>query len=553
MVGLLSLPFETSAADVVTFDWRVTHLFTEYDGVFIDSFGINDKPSDQAIIEVELGQEVEVRVTNELNESTCLHWHGMKQLGTQEMDGVSGLTQCHISPNGTAVYRFCPDKAGSFWWHSHSGLEFAFGLRGPLIVHAPPNARQDWEIDIDDEFIITLVDLYHREPFPKRMFDNILINNRGRYSCAAAAHHNFTKCTDDQPLVNFHFQPGKKYLLRLINMAALSPIVFSIDGHEFRVVAADGDYLQPSELINSIRLNTGQRYDIIVETISDSMEMPIGPFWMRALGLHGLPWTRGDASVAGEGFVYDGRAIVTYGDGNYNAEPTSTQATIQTTVNEFEFVPLVPTTLPEVASDRAVLQLKMQDGKGYFSIDGSDFHHFEIPYPPPLFSIADGLKTEQLPITANARKIEHGKHIEVVLVNAKDEQHPFHLHTHSPWVVGWGVASLDQIYKNELPPLKLGSAMLRDVYTVPPCTSDGNNGCIDAGYVVLRFNADNPGVWIFHCHIDFHLEAGLSMMLVEGEEELQQRGVKSFAKSMLSVCGSNTSFSSIPPNPKPTS
>ncbi|CAI5717310.1 unnamed protein product [Peronospora destructor] len=550
MVGLLALHLGPSAADVVTFDWRVTYLFTEYDGVFITSFGINDKPADQAIIKVELGQEVEVRVTNELDEPTCLHWHGMKQLGTQEMDGVSDLTQCHISPKGTAVYRFLPNKPGTFWWHSHHGVQYAFCLRGPLIVYAPPNERQDWEKEIDSEFIITMVDLYHREPFPKRMFDNILINNRGRYNCTAAAHHNFTQCTDDQPLAKFHFQAGEKYLLRLINMAALSPIVFSIDGHEFRVVAADGDYLQPSELMNSIRLNTGQRYDIIVETISDSVQTPIGPFWMRAFGFHGLPWTRGDAAVAGEGFVYNGRAIVTYGNGNDYAEPTSTQAIIQTTVNEFDFVPLIPNTLPTVASDRAVLQFKMQDGKGYFSIDGGDFYHFEIPYPPPLFSIAGGLKTEQLPINANARKIEYGKHIEVVLVNAKDEQHPFHMHAHSLFVVGWGVASIDQIYKNELPPLKLDSAMTRDVYTVPPCTSDGNGGCIDAGYIVLRFDADNSGVWIFHCHIDWHLEAGLSMMLVEGEVELQQRGVNSFAKSMLSVCGSNATFSDMAPNPK---
>ncbi|CAI5717344.1 unnamed protein product [Peronospora destructor] len=258
MVGLLALYLGPSAADVVTFDWRVTYLFTEYDGVFITSFGINDKPADQAIIEVELGQEVEVRVTNELDEPTCLHWHGMKQLGTQEMDGVSDLTQCHINPKGTAVYRFLPNKPGTFWWHSHH-------------------------------------------------------------------------------------------------------------------------------------------------------------------------------------------------------------------------------------------------------------------------------------------------------VNAKDEQHPFHMHAHSLFVVGWGVASIDQIYRNELPPLKLDSAMTRDVYTVPPCTSDGNGGCIDAGYIVLRFDADNSGVWIFHCHIDWHLEAGLSMMLVEGEVELQQRGVSSFAKSMLSVCGSNATFSDMAPNRSPAS
>ncbi|EEY66763.1 multicopper oxidase, putative [Phytophthora infestans T30-4] len=540
--ALLALQIESSVADLVTYNWRVTSLTTDYDGVSIHSLGINDKPADQAVIDVELGQEVEVRVTNEIDEPTCLHWHGLKQLGTQEMDGTSEITQCHISPNATAVYRFMPDKAGTFWWHSHHMAQYAFGLRGPLIVHAPANQQQDWAKDIDGEYVVQMADLYHRPPQPTRMWDNILINNRGRYNCSAAYHHNFTQCTEDQHLSKFHFQAGNKYLLRLINMAALSPIVFSIDDHEFRVVAADGDHLQPSELINSIRLNTGQRYDIVVEAKASSDQHLIGSFWMRANGLHGLPWTRGTAAIAGEGYTYEGLAVISYETGN-NADPTSLKQGNMTTVDEFDFLPLIPIALPEVASDRVVLQFKMQDGLGHFAIDGGEFHHFIHPEEPPLFSIASGMKTEQLPATANARKIESGKHIEVVLVNVKDEQHPFHMHTHSPWVVGRGVASIEQIQNKQLPPLKLLNPMTRDVYTVPPCTSDGNNGCLDAGYLVIRFTADNPGVWIFHCHIDWHLEAGLSMILVEGEEELQQRGVGAFSNTILSVCGSNSKFS----------
>ncbi|KAL4140250.1 hypothetical protein PRNP1_014535 [Phytophthora ramorum] len=541
MAGLLALSLGPSAADLVTYDWRVTHLTSEYDGVFIDSLGINNKHADQAVIDVELGQEVEVRVTNEINEPTCLHWHGLKQLGTQEMDGTSEITQCHIDPNSTAVYRFTPDKAGTFWWHSHHMAQYAFGLRGPLVVHAPANELQTWENDIDGEYIVQMADLYHRHPLPTRMWDNILINNRGRYNCTAAAHHNFTACTEDQSFSKFHFEAGKKYLLRLINMAALSPIVFSIDDHEFQVIAADGDYLQPSEMITSVTLNAGQRYDIVVQAKSSTDDQG-SSFWMRANGQHGLPWTRGTAATAGEGYTYEGLAVISYNRDN-QTDPTSEKQSNLTTVHEFDFTPLVPIALPETASDRAVLEFKMQDGLGHFAIDGSDYHHFTVPEEPPLFTIAGGLKTEELPITANARKVEFGKHIEVVLVNVKDEQHPFHMHTHSPWVVGSGVASIDQIRSNQLPPLKLLNPMTRDVYTVPPCTSDGNGGCKDAGYLVLRFNADNPGVWIFHCHIDWHLEAGLSMVLVEGEEELHKKGIGAFSNSMLSVCGSNSRFS----------
>ncbi|ETO76440.1 hypothetical protein F444_08158 [Phytophthora nicotianae P1976] len=81
--------------------------------------------------------------------------------------------------------------------------------------------------------------------------------------------------------------------------------------------------------------------------------------------------------------------------------------------------------------------------------------------------------------------------------------------------------------------------MFRDVYTVPACPTDDTNACTGVGYVVLRLEADNPGVWMMHCHIDWHLEGGLAMIFVEGEAQLQQAGVDAFSNSILSVCGSN--------------
>jgi iron transport multicopper oxidase len=105
------------------------------------------------------------------------------------------------------------------------------------------------------------------------------------------------------------------------------------------------------------------------------------------------------------------------------------------------------------------------------------------------------------------------------------------------WVVGSGVATIEDIRDNVLAPLRLVNPMIRDVYTVPPCTSDGRGGWQDAGYVVLRFDTNNPGVWILHIHIDWHLVAGLGMIFVEGEEQLQQKGMGAFLNSILRVGG----------------
>ncbi|GMF37688.1 unnamed protein product [Phytophthora fragariaefolia] len=546
IVAFAGIAFQAARgdADVASYDWRVTPVATAFDGVPATSLGINDRPAHEAVIDVQLGQDVEVRVTNELDEPTCLHWHGLRQLGTQEMDGVPGITRCNIGPNRTVTYRFTPDKAGSFWWHSHHGTQYAFGLRGPIVVHAPESQLELWEQDINEEYTIQLDDIYHTSPRRAPIGDTVAINNLARYNYTAAAINNISDCNPTQPLEHFRFRDGFKYRLRLMNMAALAPFEFSIDDHEFRVIAADSESLQASDLINTLLINAGQRYDVVVQAknASDYSTNPTGSFWMRAKALSGLPWTAGNATTAKTGFNDKALAIVHYKD-EEGSEPRTTECEHKTTVSEFAFVPLAPAVLPAVAADRSTLEFDLispapgQPPLGFFAIDGGNFSHFEEPTEPPLFSIAGGLTTAELPAITNARAIEYGKHVEVVLVNHMNEQHPFHMHTHAPWVVGSGAASIEDIRSGRLPPLKLQGAMMRDVYTVPPCTTaDDGRTCVDAGYLVLRFTADNPGLWIMHCHIDWHLADGLAMVFVEGEDQLQKAGAQAFANSVLSVC-----------------
>ncbi|RLN49182.1 hypothetical protein BBJ28_00021868 [Nothophytophthora sp. Chile5] len=545
-IPLLLAQQSASVSAIVRYDWNVTPYNAVFDGVPVAAYGINDGPAHKAVINVTLGDEVEVHLTNLLDNATCLHWHGLKELGTQDMDGVSGLTQCYIEPNMTAVYRFTPDKAGTFWWHSHESTQYTFGLCGPLIVHNHPDELQPWEQDVDEEITVQLADWYHFLPGSPPHWDTILIDYKGQYNCTAAEMQNLA-CSEVQPYARFNFSAGKKYRLRLVNEGALAPLLFSIDNHEFRVIAADGEAMQPSELVNTLFINVGQRYDIIVETKEsnqlyydeENVEHPLGSFWMRATGLHDKPWTGFDEDDITDGFNANGLAIIDYA-GTTASEPTTESWKTIAMVNEFDFTPMSPSKLPEQPDDRVILEFNMTTGSdplGWFSINGGDYNNFEIPDEPPLLSIAAGENTKQLPATANAYKLDYGKHIEVVLVNDMNEQHPFHLHSHTPWVVGSGTASRGEITSGNLSrPLRLDGPMLRDVYTVPPCDTDDDGDCKDLGYLVLRLNADSPGVWILHCHIDWHLVDGLAMMFVEGEELLQERGVQAFSSTMLSVC-----------------
>ena len=120
-----------------TFNWTITNFTASYDGVTRYVLGINNKPGHLNSIEIDLGDTIQVSVTNGINVPTSLHWHGMIQNGTQEMDGPVGATQCGIKPGKTVVYKFTPSESGTYWWHGHYGAQYVDGLRGPLIIRNP--------------------------------------------------------------------------------------------------------------------------------------------------------------------------------------------------------------------------------------------------------------------------------------------------------------------------------------------------------------------------------------------------------------------------------
>lgn len=561
-VNLALFSATQASAAVVRYYWNITTLDTTiFDGVRGTlGYGINNEPCDLHPIDLMFGDEAEVHVTNRLTEQTCIHWHGLRQFGTQEMDGVSGITQCQIQPNVTAVYRFKPDKCGTFWYHGHEEVQYAFGLRGPLIVRCPPIQRQSWEKDVYKEYTVLLADWYHKLPRGAPIWDTVLINNIGRYDCDVANAAGL-ECVEGRPLPRFDFMPGKKYLLRLINTSAMAAFKVSIDGHTFQVVAADADYLKPSTPVNSVLINVAQRMDILVQAKSSTSQSQsqwsqkmtktdkIGSFWLRVDSLFGLPWTARTADQVPAGFNPNALAIIDY-ESNATADPTTSRWATEVSIGEFDYNPVNPVVLPIKPDQRVVVEFTLgviQPNPrflGYISLDGGDFSSLVIPPKPPLFSIAQGMKTAELPKSANAIKLKHNDHVEVVVVNETPDQHPFHLHAHSPWIIKSGHATREALMAGNLTDYRLKGAMQHDVFTVPPCITDDTGACTDElGYVVYRLNADNPGVWIMHCHIDWHFVLGLSMLFIEGEKVLQEEGLGAFTPNMLlSVCNLNGNF-----------
>ena len=141
-------------------------------------------------IEACWGDTLNITVENNLRyNGTTIHWHGVQMLGSFEMDGVNGVTQCPIAPGKSSTYTFKVTQYGSSWYHSHYSLQYADGLAGPMTFHGPSSADYDEALD---PFLIS--DWSHNSAFqdfahelhkgPKPNMTSVILNGKGGSSSA---------------------------------------------------------------------------------------------------------------------------------------------------------------------------------------------------------------------------------------------------------------------------------------------------------------------------------------------------------------------------------
>lgn len=239
---------------------------------------------------------------------TSIHWHGLRQLDSSQMDGVPGVTQCPIAPGESLTYSFRATQYGSSWYHSHFSLQYAEGLFGPLILNGPATADYD-----EDLGLLFLSDWGHTPAFTlwdsakegvAPTLENGLVNGTNTYNCTTA-----DDCTG---IVGSKFETvfesGKKYLIRVVNVAIEGHFQFSIDGHSLTVIGTDLVPIVPYTA-DSIQVSIAQRYDVIVEANADA-----GDYWLRA----------GWGSICNAIANADGITGIVRYDNSSTADPTST-------------------------------------------------------------------------------------------------------------------------------------------------------------------------------------------------------------------------------------
>ncbi|KAJ6311967.1 hypothetical protein OIU77_013672 [Salix suchowensis] len=436
-------------------------------------------------LEVKNGDTLVVKVVNKARYNVTIHWHGIRQMRTGWADGPEFVTQCPIRPGSSYPFakpkRETPILLGE-WWDANP-------------------------IDVPGDL----------------------------YNCSS----------EDTAIVPIDF--GESNLLRVINAALNQPLFFSVANHKFTVVGADASYLKPFTT-SVIMLGPGQTTDVLIS----GDQLP-GRYYMAARAYQSaqnapfdnttttaileyksalcpakcttkpsmpqLPAYNDTATVtAFSGSLRSPRKVevptdidenlfFTFGLGlnncpkNFRARrcqgPNGTRFTAS--MNNVSFV---------FPSDVALLQAYHHKVPGIFTTD--------FPASPPVKFDYTGNVSRSLyqPVPGTKLyRLNYGSRVQVVLQGTSivtPENHPIHLHGYDFYIIAEGFGNFNpETHKSKF---NLDDPPMRNTVAVPA-----------NGWAVIRFVADNPGVWLMHCHLDVHITWGLAMAFLvdNGIGELQ--------------------------------
>ncbi|KAI5196373.1 hypothetical protein E4T39_07839 [Aureobasidium subglaciale] len=494
----------STSGKTVTYDWNIEWMTAAPDGTARPVIGVNGQwpcPS----VDVMEGDLVVVNVYNGLgNESTSLHWHGIHQRGTNHMDGATGVTQCPIAPGQSFTYKFLADQAGTYWWHSHNMGQYPDGLWGPLIVRDPSPP-----FHYDEELIITLSDWYNDQmPY--------LIH---QYQSAEGAAEDGTPDPSGGALINsgknvsIHVKPSTTYLVRIICPAAFTGHGWVFDGHNQTTVEVDGVYTVPVVATaggKNVRIAPGQRQSFLMRTKDDTsknyaildFQDPNMLFINKGLSpdpvypLNATAW-----------LVYNTSA-------DYPPPPVLYNLGNDDFFDDLNYIPLDREPLLEPVDRQLVIDMAMENitGISRYILNGHTYLGAKVPSLYTSITVNDtDASNPDVYGNVNPYVFKYGEVVEVVMNNLHTNLHPMHLHGHQFQIIersdSKGGPWSGSYSKLPATPIRRDTVMVQN-----------------EGYAIVRFRADNPGIWLFHCHIELHVEAGFTATFIEAPEKLAASG-----------------------------
>ena len=464
------------------------------------------------------GDLITLRVRNRLATPTSIHWHGL--ILPANMDGVPGLSFAGIAPGADFVYEFRVQQSGTYWYHSHSRFQEQTGLYGPIIIEPAAGERHaaerdytvllsDWTDQDPEHIFATLKRNSEYFNFGQLTVADFLAAVRAHGLRAAVAErrmwgalrmnptdlvdvsgHGYTYLMNGRtPDGNWtgEFRRGERVRLRFINGSSMSFLDVRIPGLAMRVVAADGQDVEPVE-VEEFRIGTAETYDVIVEPQLEQ------PYTIFAQSMDGSGYARGTlAARAGERAripALDPRPLLTVAD---MGSSMGAMAGMKSPEGPLDRNPAVDMQVsePDTRLDDPGVGLR---ANGRRVLSYADLHTLggALDERPPGREIElhltghmqrfiwsfDGRKFSE----AQPLRFVHGERLRIVLVNDSMMTHPIHLH--GMWSE---IESADGAFQ-----------VRKHTVVVRPGQK-----------LSYRLTAGALGEWAFHCHLLYHMEAGM--------------------------------------------
>jgi FtsP/CotA-like multicopper oxidase with cupredoxin domain len=496
------------------FDLSIDELAVNYTGAMRIATAVNDQlPA--PLLRWREGDVVTLRVTNHLRARSSIHWHGM--IVPADMDGVPGLSFHGIGPGETFIYRFPVNQHGTYWYHSHSRFQEQTGLYGPIVIEPRDGERHrcerdytvilsDWS-DIDPEHTYATLkrqsDYFNYRQHTAADLGADVARQGARAAGAdwgmwARMRMDPTDLLDvsgstytylmngSTPSGNWTalFGRGERVRLRFINGSSMSYFDVRIPGLTMTVVAADGQDVEPVG-VDEFRIGTAEVYDVIVAPAADRA------YTIFAQAMDRSGFARGTLApqpgMQAEVPSLESRSLLSMADMGMAAvqsDPRHAPAEYGAGVDMLAASPQSRLDDPGVglrANGRRVLtyaDLHTLGGAIDVREPQRDIElHLTGHMQRYMWSFNGRKFSESQPL-----QFRYGERLRIVLVNDSMMTHPIHLH---------GMWSEIEDANGEF-------QLRKHTVTVQP-----------GQRLSYRVSADAPGRWAFHCHLLYHMEAGM--------------------------------------------
>lgn len=521
--------------NVVRYDLTIKDTIVNFSGKEKRAIAVNEQIPMPTLTFTE-GDIAEIVVHNKLKESTSLHWHGLF-LPNKE-DGVPYLTQMPIKPNETFTYRFPIIQSGTHWYHSHSGLQEQIGMYGSMVLlkkKDDPTFRKG--IDDLPEVPIILSEWTDIKPENvQRMLRNandwaaIKKGTVQSYSEAIKAGHFKTKLGNemkrmlamdvsdvyyDKFLINgknesqlSQFKSGDKVRLRISNGGASSYFWLSYAGGKMTVVANDGNDVEPVE-VDRLIIGVSETYDVVVTIPNENIA-------------YEFLATPEDRTKSASIYLGNGKVQLTsrmpklkYFEGmKMMNDMMNMDGSMDDMGMNMSFQKMDMNTVmyPEITGNP---EMKMDDKMNHSNhsmnlkqdIVTLNYGMLKAPHPTTLPKDAP-VRELRFELTGNMNRyvwsmdnkvlsetdkilIKKGENVRITLYNGSMMRHPMHLHGHDFRALNG---------QGEFAPLK-------NVLDIMPMETD-----------TIEFLANAEGDWFFHCHILYHMMAGMNRVFSYEEQ-----------------------------------